>query len=89
MNRHGWPTRRRHPPLSKINSRFTPPVGVGGLSAENQKNDAALDEIARQEIYAKFGLNPTIGIGGGYYNRAPATPPGMRVRTGRFKKLRS
>jgi hypothetical protein len=43
--------------LSKINSRFTPPVGVGGLSAENQKNDAALDEIARQEIYAKFGLS--------------------------------
>ncbi|MDW9764272.1 type II toxin-antitoxin system PemK/MazF family toxin, partial [Sinorhizobium meliloti] len=25
-----------------------------------------------------------IGIGGGHYDRAPATPPGMRVRTGRF-----
>jgi hypothetical protein len=34
--------------LSITNSRFTPPVGVGGLSAENQKNDTALDEIAQQ-----------------------------------------
>ncbi|MDW9739059.1 hypothetical protein GOC00_30655 [Sinorhizobium meliloti] len=30
-----------------------------------------------------------IGIGGGHYDRAPATPPGMRVRTGRFEELRS
>ncbi|RVQ33986.1 hypothetical protein CN068_24695 [Sinorhizobium meliloti] len=30
-----------------------------------------------------------IGIGGGRYDRAPATPPGMRVRTGRFEELRS
>ncbi|ASJ63561.1 type II toxin-antitoxin system PemK/MazF family toxin [Sinorhizobium meliloti] len=32
--------------------------------------------------------NP-IGIGGGRCDRAPATPPGMRVRTGRFEELRS
>jgi len=30
-----------------------------------------------------------IGIGGSHYSCAPATPPGMRVRTGRFEKLRS
>ncbi|AEG08138.1 mRNA-degrading endonuclease toxin of MazEF toxin-antitoxin module [Sinorhizobium meliloti] len=30
-----------------------------------------------------------IGIGGGRCDRAPATPPGMRVRTGRFEELRS
>jgi len=30
-----------------------------------------------------------IGIGGGRYDRASATPPGMRVRTGRFEELRS
>ncbi len=32
-------------------------------------------------------LGNLIGIGGGV-SRAPATPPGMRVRTGRFEKLR-
>jgi hypothetical protein len=26
-----------------------------------------------------------IGIGGGPEGRSPATPPGMRVRTGRFE----
>jgi hypothetical protein len=31
---------------------------------------------------------PAIGIGGSHYGCAPATPPGMRVRTGRFEKLR-
>ncbi|RJG11157.1 hypothetical protein D3872_20925 [Massilia cavernae] len=30
-----------------------------------------------------------IGIGGGHNDRAPPTPPGMRVRTGRLKRLRS
>ena len=30
-----------------------------------------------------------IGIGGSHISCAPATPPGMRVRTGRFEKLRS
>jgi hypothetical protein len=30
-----------------------------------------------------------IGIGGDHTDRSPATPPGMRVRTGRFGKLRS
>jgi hypothetical protein len=30
-----------------------------------------------------------IGIGGGRNDRSPATPPGMRVRTGRFEELRS
>jgi hypothetical protein len=30
-----------------------------------------------------------IGIGGDLVDRSPATPPGMRVRTGRFEKLRS
>jgi len=30
-----------------------------------------------------------IGIGGDLLGRSPATPPGMRVRTGRFEKLRS
>ena len=30
-----------------------------------------------------------IGIGGSLSDCAPATPPGMRVRTGRFEKLRS
>jgi len=32
---------------------------------------------------------PEIGIGGDLVGRTPATPPGMRVRTGRFEKLRS
>jgi hypothetical protein len=30
-----------------------------------------------------------IGIGGDLLGRSPATPPGVRVRTGRFEKLRS
>ena len=30
-----------------------------------------------------------MGIGGGRNDRTPATPPGMRVRTGRFEGLRS
>ena len=30
----------------------------------------------------------TIGIGGSHYGRAPATPPGVRDRTGRFERLR-
>jgi hypothetical protein len=30
-----------------------------------------------------------IGIGGDLVGRTPATPPGMRIRTGRFEKLRS
>jgi hypothetical protein len=29
-----------------------------------------------------------IGIGGSHRGCAPATPPGMRVRTGRFERLR-
>ena len=29
----------------------------------------------------------TIGIGGSGYPLSPATPPGMRVRTGRFRKI--
>ena len=33
--------------------------------------------------------NMSIGIGGDLVGRTPATPPGMRVRTGRFEKLRS
>jgi hypothetical protein len=32
------------------------------------------------------GFFVQIGIGDGCYNRAPAIPPGMRVRTGRFIK---
>jgi hypothetical protein len=36
---------------------------------------------------ARLGLR-LIGIGGGV-SRAPATPPGMRVRTRRFEELRS
>ena len=33
---------------------------------------------------------PVIGIGAvSVADRSPATPPGMRVRTGRFEKLRS
>jgi len=34
-------------------------------------------------------LDPGIGIGGSLSDCTPATPPGMRVRTGRFEKLRS
>ena len=37
----------------------------------------------------KANANPQIGIGGSREGYAPATPPGMRVRTGRFEKLRS
>ena len=37
----------------------------------------------------KRGLQHGIGIGAGLSGRTPPTPPGMRVRTGRFEKLRS
>ncbi|ASP89396.1 hypothetical protein CDO26_34535 (plasmid) [Sinorhizobium meliloti] len=40
-------------------------------------------------IRGSHRLRFEIGIGGGRYDRAPATPPGMRVRTGRFEELRS
>ena len=34
------------------------------------------------------GESHQIGIGAGHCGRAPPTPPGMRVRTGRLKWLR-
>ncbi|OYW63611.1 MAG: hypothetical protein B7Z32_11035 [Hydrogenophilales bacterium 12-64-13] len=40
--------------------------------------------------YAQSPQNRYIGIGAvRISDRAPPTPPGMRVRTGRFEKLRS
>ena len=38
-------------------------------------------------LMTEFALS-AIGTGGSYCSCAPATPPGIRVRTGRFKKLR-
>ena len=43
----------------------------------------------RERGVADLDSLPQIGIGGSHYSCTPATPPGMRVRTGRFEKLRS
>ncbi len=43
---------------------------------------------ARSERYGE-AFNAEIGIGASMIGGAPATPPGMRVRTGRFESLRS
>jgi hypothetical protein len=59
-------------------------IGSSGLLEIALKNGSA-----QQLLAACRGDRVTIGIGGRQSDCAPATPPGMRVRTGRFEKLRS
>ena len=58
--------------------------------------DRLLDRIprgtreVRDDPPRRSGKSPgLIGIGAVKGDRSPPTPPGMRVRTGRFEKLRS
>ncbi|MFZ1547892.1 MAG: hypothetical protein WAT12_12475, partial [Candidatus Nitrotoga sp.] len=45
------------PPFFITTSRFTLPVGVGGVSTENQKNRIKTEANALRKVYAKFRLN--------------------------------
>ncbi|NBO82893.1 MAG: hypothetical protein EBU75_08705 [Betaproteobacteria bacterium] len=66
--------------------------------ARREWNEAGNGQFGRLAKSAGFRRNPNntreparseIGIGGRRDGGAPATPPGMRVRTGRFESLRS
>jgi hypothetical protein len=54
-------------------------------------NRASLGGLGRPlpQVIDAVGETAPIGIGGSLSDCTPATPPGMRVRTGRFEKLRS
>ena len=56
MTRHVWLTRRCRPPFFITTSRFTLPVGVGGVSTENQKNRIKTEANALRKVYAIFRL---------------------------------
>ena len=57
MTRHVWLTRRCRPPFFITTSRFTLPVGVGGVSTENQKNRIKTEANALRKVYAIFRLD--------------------------------
>jgi hypothetical protein len=44
----------------------------------------ALDVVKAADAAVKNAAEHGIGIGGSQRGRSPATPPGMRVRTGRL-----
>ena len=56
MTRHVWLTRRCRPPFFITTSRFTPPVGAGGVSPENQKICIKVEVNALRKVYAIFRL---------------------------------
>jgi len=57
-----------------------------GIDPATNALNMNLERTATHGQYTSFAQ---IGIGGSLSDCAPATPPGMRVRTGRFEKLRS
>ncbi len=73
------------------------PFSLGTFSwASKRKYLARKGETRREMHHKRKNLDPglrrddEIGIGAvSVADRSPATPPGMRVRTGRFEKLRS
>jgi hypothetical protein len=57
MTQHVRLTRRCRPPFFITTSRFTLPVGVGGVSTENQKNRIKTEANALRKVYAIFRVD--------------------------------
>ena len=69
---HVWLTKQGHPPLSITTSRNTPPVGVGGQSAENRKIFCVTMKLHQMKVYATFRLkkriSPALSIYAAFYS---------------------